>query len=118
MAFRTKRIHDDAAPDDGHRVLVDRLWPRGVSKERAALDAWPKEVTPSHDLRKAVHAGEVSWEEFSHRYRQELDGSEDAQDALEELRLMAADGPVTLLSAVKDPSEGHVAVLLDVLQQE
>lgn len=118
MTFQVKRIHDDASPDDGQRVLVDRLWPRGVSKERAALDAWPKEVTPSHDLRKAVHAGDLSWEEFRTQYRQELAKSDEAQVALEELRLIAADGPVTLLSAVKDPAAGHVAVLLGVLQQE
>lgn len=117
MAFHTKRIHEDAAPDDGQRVLVDRLWPRGVSKARAALDAWPKEVTPSNGLRKAVHAGEITWEQFDTSYRAELADSPEAQEMLETLRLQAEEGHVTLLTAVKDPSGAHVGVLLDILQQ-
>lgn len=117
MPFVAKRIHDAPSDDDGLRVLVDRLWPRGVSKEKAALDSWPKQVTPSTELRKAVHAEEISWESFETSYRKELE-ADDAQAALEELRLAAEDGTVTLLTAVKDPTGAHVGVLLRVLQQE
>ena len=117
FVFRVKRIHEAASSDDGHRVLVDRLWPRGVSKERAALDAWPKEVTPSDALRRAFHAGILDDDAFARRYRRELAASEEAHATLEDLQLRAADGAVTLLSAVKDPEGGHVAVLLDLLQE-
>lgn len=112
MAFRIRRIHDAPSPDDGARLLVDRLWPRGVSKERAALDGWPKAVTPSTELRKWFHAG-GDWETFEVRYRTEL---QDAADELEALRAQGADGTVTLLTANKDMERNHAHVLLAVLE--
>lgn len=108
--FQIKRVHDAPAPDDGTRLLVDRLWPRGVSKERAALDGWPKEATPSTELRKWFHAG-GDWGTFEVRYRLELEGVD-----LEPLRAAGQDGTVTLLTANKDLERNHAHVLLAVLE--
>ena len=77
--LRMKRIYEDIAPDDGQRVLVDRLWPRGVKKDQAALAAWPKEITPSAELRKLYHAGELPFEGFAATYLDELEASAPAQ---------------------------------------
>lgn len=112
MGFRIKRIHDDPAPDDGVRLLVDRLWPRGVSKERAALDGWPKEVTPSTELRKWFHGG-GDWDTFEARYRTEL---QERAAELDALRAQASEGTVTLLTANKDMERNHAHVLQSVLE--
>ena len=84
--YKTKRIYDKKEPEDGLRVLVDRLWPRGMSKPRAALDNWLKEIASSNKLRIAYHAGELDFEAFAVRYRAELEGN----PAIEELRALAA----------------------------
>ncbi|MGD7705768.1 DUF488 domain-containing protein [Microlunatus sp. Y2014] len=109
--FRVKRIHDDPADSDGHRLLVDRLWPRGVSKEQAQLDGWAKEVTPSTELRQAFHDGDLDEAAFAERYRDELDSSGAVADLINDLPSV-----VTLLTAVKDPEHGHVPVLLQALR--
>ena len=110
--LRVKRVYAEAAAGDGLRVLVDRLWPRGVSKQRAALDHWLKEVAPSHKLRREFHAGMLSFADFAARYREELEGNA----AVEELRgLMEGAEVVTLLYGVKDEEENHALVLRDFL---
>jgi uncharacterized protein YeaO (DUF488 family) len=70
--FRVRRAYDEPGPSDGTRVLVDRLWPRGLAKDRAAVDEWPKELTPSSELRRWYHANTGEYEEFARRYRAEL----------------------------------------------
>lgn len=110
MEFHTKRVYDEPSADDGVRVLVDRLWPRGLTKERAELDLWPKDVTPSNELRKWYHAHPEEFEEFSKRYRTEL---QDQGEAIEQIR--AAGDVVTLLTAGKDVEHSQVPVLLGVL---
>lgn len=113
--FRVKRVYGEAGPEDGVRVLVDRLWPRGISKERAELDEWAKDVTPSAELRRWYHAApQARYQEFAVRYAAELDGPEQ-QAGLAELRRRAAASTVTLLTAVKDPEHSHVPVLLEGL---
>ncbi|MER7465471.1 DUF488 family protein [Streptomyces sp. NPDC097981] len=108
---RLRRVYDPPEPGaDGVRVLVDRLWPRGLAKAAAAVDEWPKAVTPSAELRKWYHGGGGSPEEFRARYEAELAAPE-AEAELERLRAMAEAGPVTLLTAVKDPATSHAAVL-------
>lgn len=115
MEIRLKRVYDEPAPDDGFRVLVDRLWPRGVSKERARLDLWAKDVAPSTELRRAFHHDGLSWPEFEEAYRAELDGT--ARAALEELRAELAPHPVvTLLHAVND-ERNHAVILRDALER-
>lgn len=114
MPYRIKRIYDPPAPEDGFRVLVDRLWPRGVTKERAALDLWLKEVAPSTELRTWFHARPDGFDEFADRYRAELA----ANPAVDELRAVATAHPdVTLLYSVKDPERNHAAVLADYLRR-
>ncbi|WMX44041.1 DUF488 domain-containing protein [Streptomyces roseicoloratus] len=112
--LRVRRVYEPPEPDDGLRVLVDRLWPRGLAKADAHVDEWPKALTPSDELRRWYHGPEGDFEEFRHRYEQEL-AEPAAADALAELRARAAEGPVTLLTAAKDPSVSHTAVLTELL---
>ncbi|MCX5205124.1 DUF488 family protein [Streptomyces sp. NBC_00237] len=114
--WQVRRVYDPPEPGDGRRVLVDRLWPRGVSKERAAVDEWLKDATPSNGLRSALHAGELDFAEFRDRYRAELAEPGPAQ-AVERLLEMARAGTVTLVTAVQDPGRSHVPVLVELLEQ-
>ncbi|MET7323245.1 DUF488 family protein [Streptomyces sp. NPDC005549] len=116
MSVRVRRVYDPPEPDDGVRVLVDRLWPRGVSKDAARVDEWPKGLTPSTALRRWYHAGEGSYEEFARRYEAELTAPE-ASELLDRVRDMAGAGEVTLLTAAKSPGESHAAVLLRLLDE-
>ncbi|MGH4030973.1 DUF488 domain-containing protein [Actinomycetota bacterium Odt1-20B] len=113
---RVRRIYDPPEPDDGYRVLVDRLWPRGESKEKARLDEWLKDVTPSNELRKWFHGGEGTFEQFRHRYETELKQPEAAR-ALAHLTDLSRRGPLTLLTAAKDPEHSHAAVLLAAVRE-
>jgi uncharacterized protein YeaO (DUF488 family) len=114
VSVRLRRVYESPEPEDGVRVLVDRLWPRGLSKEAARIDEWPKALTPSNELRRWYHAGEGSHEEFARRYEAELAAPE-AAELLDHVRELAAKGEVTLLTAVKDPEESHAAVLARLL---
>jgi len=113
MDIRVKRIYEEPAADDGQRVLVDRLWPRGISKETAALDAWLKDVAPSDALRKWYHANLDRWEEFRDRYLAELD---ERTEPLDELRDRARQGTVTLLFAARQTDRNHATVLKELLE--
>ncbi|HEY3871625.1 MAG TPA: DUF488 family protein [Actinocrinis sp.] len=115
--FQVKRVYDDPSPQDGFRVLVDRLWPRGISKERAEVDEWAKDVAPSGELRQWFHADrDGRYDEFAARYAAELDAPE-LQDRLAALRSQAAERTVTLLTAVKDAEHSHVPVLMQSLER-
>jgi uncharacterized protein YeaO (DUF488 family) len=110
--FAVKRIYDPPADDDGYRVLVDRLWPRGVAKEAAGIDLWLKEVAPSTGLRKEFGHHRERFAEFAEQYRHELDGNH----AVAKLLDLAARHPrVTLLYAARDTEANHARVLLDYL---
>jgi uncharacterized protein YeaO (DUF488 family) len=113
--IQTKRIYEDAAPDDGYRVLVDRLWPRGVSKQRAALDEWARELAPSDELRRWFNHQPDRYPEFSKRYREELRAQ---SGQLELLRERAKRENLTLLYAARDRAHNEAAVLEEVLQQD
>ncbi|MFJ3171366.1 DUF488 domain-containing protein [Streptomyces roseus] len=113
--IRVRRVYDPPEPAaDGVRVLVDRLWPRGLAKAAAAVDEWPKAVTPSGELRTWFHGGGGSAREFRARYEAEL-AQPAAAAELERLRGLAGAGPLTLLTAVKDPASSHAAVLAELL---
>ncbi|HEU4758167.1 MAG TPA: DUF488 family protein [Agromyces sp.] len=113
MAFAMKRVYDAPQASDGYRVLVDRLWPRGVSKDRAELDEWAKDVAPSPDLRTEWHhAGGERFDEFAARYRDELDANAAVESLLETGRTHER---VTLLYGARDEQVNHVTVLRDWL---
>lgn len=110
-----KRVYDEPAPGDGTRVLVERLWPRGLSKERAHVDVWLKEVAPSNELRRWYGHDPQKFAEFRRRYEAEL-ASPEGQAALAKLRDLAKQGPVTLVFAAHDAQHSNAVVLYDLLQ--
>ena len=110
--IKIKRAYEPAGADDGARVLVDRLWPRGVSKREARLYQWNRELAPSPELRTWFGHKVSRWPEFSRRYRLELASH---AEGLAELRRRAKDGPVTLVYAAKDERHNHAIVLRSVL---
>jgi uncharacterized protein YeaO (DUF488 family) len=112
---RLRRVYEPPDPSDGRRVLVDRLWPRGLSKNAAALDEWLKTVAPSDELRRWYGHQPEKFAEFARRYGQELQDPERA-GALEHLRQLAKPGPVTLLTATRDVEHSEAAVLADLLR--
>ncbi|MFD7016222.1 DUF488 domain-containing protein [Streptomyces sp. NPDC059161] len=114
--FRVRRVYDPPEKADGVRVLVDRLWPRGLSKEDAAVDEWPKELTPSTELRKWYHADTTRFTAFQERYEAELEGAEQS-GAVDRLLELTQDRTITLLTAVKDIDHSHVPTLLAVLER-
>lgn len=114
QSFRLKRVYDPPAQEDGARVLVDRLWPRGLRKEAAALDRWLKDLSPSDALRRRVHGDPEAWDDFVAAYAVELEAPA-AQAAVAELRALAAQGPVTLLYAAKRDDRNNAVALRDWL---
>lgn len=111
---RLRRIYDDVEADGGSRVLVDRVWPRGISKDRAQLDEWCKAVAPSTQLRTWYGHDPERFDEFSRRYRAELDDGEPAE-ALAHLKTLAHEGTITILTATKEIEISQAAVLADLL---
>ena len=112
--IRVKRVYEAADPNDGARVLVDRLWPRGIAKDRACLAAWKKEVAPSTPLRMWLHADPATrWDEFAKRYKAELAAH---HEVLEQLRGLARDTRLTLVTSVADVEHSHIPVLLQILE--
>ena len=110
---RVKRVYDAASADDGFRVLVDRLWPRGLTKERAAVDWWAKDAAPSTELRRAFHQGALTWAEFEEAYRAELA----TNPAVGQLRTELAQHTVaTLLFGAHDAEHNHAVILLAALE--
>ena len=105
-----KRVYDPPGADDGTRILVDRLWPRGIAKEKASIDLWLRDIAPSHDLRKKFHGHPDSWDEFCADYFVELEGNA-ARSAAEELFAKLRRGPVTLLYAARDVAKNNAAAL-------
>jgi len=110
--IRLKRVYEPAAPADGRRILVDRLWPRGLKQADAAIDRWMKEAAPSTELRKWFGHAPERWPQFRRRYAEELRGRE---ALLDELRALARAGPVTLLYAARDSEHNDAVALREVL---
>lgn len=113
--IRLKRVYAPAGPDDGTRILVDRLWPRGVSKARAALDHWCKEIAPSTELRRWFGHDPSRWTEFRIRYRTEVRGN---TARLAELRRLVHASPVTLVFGARDEQHNEAVILRDVLLED
>ena len=116
LSVALKRAYDEPAASDGTRVLVERLWPRGLSKERAHIDLWLKDVAPSTELRQWFHHDPQKFPEFHHRYEAELK-SEGAQEALAKLCEIAQQGQLTLVFAAHDAAYSNARVLYDLLLQ-
>ena len=112
--LKTKRVYEPAEPSDGARFLVDRLWPRGIKKEKLEMEAWLKDVAPSQNLRKWFAHDPAKWQEFQRRYRAELEANPDPWKPILEA---AKQGNVTLLYSARD-SEHNSAVLLKAFLEE
>jgi uncharacterized protein YeaO (DUF488 family) len=112
--IHVKRIYDPADEKDGNRILADRLWPRGVSKEKAQITLWAKELTPSDELRKWVHADkEKRWKEFEKKYAEEL---KENKDEIKKL-ISGIKGDITLITAVKEIEHSHIPTLVSFLKK-
>ena len=113
--FEIKRVYEEPAKNDGTRVLIDRLWPRGLKKEDAAIDYWMKEIAPSDTLRKWFAHKEERWQEFKSRYMKEL---KDKNELLKQLIDLGKNKKVTLLYAAKDEERNNAQTLLEVLENK
>lgn len=112
---RLKRAYEQPAADDGTRILVDRLWPRGLSRSEVAIDRWTKEIAPSTELRRWFGHDPQKWPEFRRRYREEL---RQHAELLDEIRSLAKDGTVTLVFSARDEEHNDAVVLKETLLQE
>jgi len=113
--IRVKRVYEPAEATDGYRVLVDRLWPRGLRKEAARVDLWLKEIAPSNELRKWYHHDPAQWEEFQQRYGAEL---RDHEDLVALLRTKAREGDLTLLFSSREAVRNNAAALKAYLEKK
>jgi uncharacterized protein YeaO (DUF488 family) len=114
LDVRAKRIYDPPERDDGYRVLIDHIWPRGVSRERARLDEWARELAPSDELRKWFDHVPERFDEFRARYCDELAAQ---YERLDDLRRRAASGPLTVLYAARDREHNNAVVLAELLRE-
>lgn len=112
---RVRRVYEDPTDRDGTRILVDRVWPRGVTRQAAAVDLWCRAVSPSARLRKWYGHEPARFDEFVSQYHAELQDPQRAR-ALDHLRTLAGSGPVTLVTATRDPGISHAAVLADLIR--
>jgi len=111
-----KRVYESPAPEDGTRILVDRLWPRGIARDKARIDLWLKDIAPSNALRRRFHARPADWEKFVAAYAAELEGAA-AEAAIRELRDHLRRGPVTLLYAARDERRNNAVALKAWLEE-
>jgi uncharacterized protein YeaO (DUF488 family) len=114
-AVRLKRAYEEPEQSDGYRVLVDRLWPRGVRKEQLRLDEWARQIAPSPGLRKWFGHDPAKWQEFRERYREELSGPEQ-REILTALAARLRKGPVTLVYSARDEAHNDAVVLAELLE--
>jgi uncharacterized protein YeaO (DUF488 family) len=113
MLVRVKRVYEEPGSADGRRILVDRLWPRGMTKDRARVDLWLKQIAPSNELRKWFQHDPARWHEFERRYLSELQQN---KEAMKVLLTEAKTGPITLLYAARDEAHNEAVVLRNLLQ--
>ncbi|WP_299744671.1 DUF488 domain-containing protein [uncultured Rossellomorea sp.] len=116
MSIVLKRIYDEPPRLGGHRILIDRVWPRGISKEDANLDAWMKEITPSPSLRKWFNHDPQKFEEFKQAYKDEINQDKEKQSKLQELKEMATNERLVLLYGAKDERHNHAVILKKMVE--
>lgn len=114
LDLRIKRVYDPPEPGDGYRILIDRLWPRGLSRERARLDEWARDLAPSTELRKWFNHDPQRFAEFGERYRAEL---RDQVDKINELRDRATRGPVTIVYGARDTEHNDAVVIAELVHE-
>jgi len=112
--LKIKRVYDPVSTDDGKRILVDRLWPRGIKKEKAHIDEWVKEIAPSNELRKWYSHDPAKWAEFKKRYQQEIAGE---RERLKKIKAEARKQTVTLLFSSKELERNNAVALKEMLDQ-
>jgi uncharacterized protein YeaO (DUF488 family) len=112
--LRIKRIYDLPSPDDGKRILIDRLWPRGIKKADASINEWMKDIAPSNELRKWFAHDVSKWQEFKKRYKKEL---KDKSEILDKLKKESEKNIVTLLFSAKDVTHNNAQVLREILER-
>jgi len=117
-SIQIKRIYGPSAPDDGYRVLVDRLWPRGIKKTEAGLDSWPRNIAPSAELRKSFAHKTENFASFREAYRKELDENPEASAFARTCEALLVHRPVTLLYAAREGTCSNAAVLCEWLRQQ
>ncbi|WP_377891816.1 DUF488 domain-containing protein [Alkalihalobacillus sp. R86527] len=117
MSIVLKRIYEEEKPLGGHRVLIDRVWPRGISKENANLDEWMKDIAPSSSLRKWFSHDPDKFESFKEAYIKEINESSNAMSKLNELKNIAIDRRVVLLYGAKDTVHNHAVVLKEMIEK-
>ena len=115
--LRWKRIYDTAEEDDGFRILIDRLWPRGISKADAQLGAWARDVAPSAALRSAFHSNEMDYKTFAESYEKELQDNDEMTKFIEEIKNKLKTGNVTLLYASREPEHSQIPVLRSFIEK-
>ena len=113
LSVRIKRVYEPADPGDGKRILIDRLWPRGLTKDKARIDLWEKEIAPSSKLRKWFNHDPVKWSEFQKRYQHELDNN---NEAIGRVRKVLEQGSATLVYSAKDQDHNDAVVLKSYLE--
>ena len=118
MDIQLKRVYESPEESDGYRILTDRLWPRGISREKAALDLWAKDMAPSSELRKWFGHDPEKFEKFKKRYAEELSGNPDTEKFISLIREELQKGPVTLLYGAKDEIHNQAAVLKEFLKDK
>jgi uncharacterized protein YeaO (DUF488 family) len=112
-----KRVYEPPEAGDGMRILVDRLWPRGIAKDKARIDLWLKDIAPSHELRKRFHGKPDAWDEFRAAYFAELESAA-AEAAVKALRHLLRNGPVTLLYAARDERRNNAVALREWIERQ
>ncbi len=115
MSIQLKRAYEPAAESDGTRILVDRLWPRGISKQEAHIDHWLKEIAPSTDLRKWYHHEPEKWAEFKNRYYRELDHN---PESVEQLKQLLQKGNVTFVYSAKNEDHNNAVALKEYVERQ
>lgn len=120
MPINIKRVYDNSEKSDGMRILVDRIWPRGVSKEDANLDEWVKEVSPSKKLRQWFDHDSEKYEEFKEKYKKEMKQNDEQKEALKKLKKWTKqhDKKITLVYAAKDEKHNQAVVLKEILDHQ